>query len=214
MEDDFSLKDRFFALCRRLGLRNAQYAYDLMEKYYCRQGRYYTNLNHIRECLVEFDQAKELSRNPDTLEFAIFYHDIFFDASFNSNQERSSRLAYHICIGNGVPTDQVWEISDLILATKGNAYSINIDEELLVDIDNSIFGKEPEKFDEYENNFRTECLKYTHTYSYNANRAGLLKKILDRPSIYLTTFFQEKYEEKARENLKRLSESLESNNKD
>jgi len=74
--------------------------------------------------------------------------------------------------------------------------------QLVVDIDLSILGAEPARFDEYERQVREEY-KWIPRFIYKKKRSELLKSFLDKPSIYATKIFHDECERQARENLKR-----------
>jgi len=206
------LKERFFDLCGRIGLDNPEHAYNEMQKYYSRPKRFYHNFNHIRMCLDEFSDARHFVQNPDALEFAIFFHDIICEPSLDDNEERSARLAYHLCKGCGADKEFARNVMNLILMTKhdGNADDINLtlDSRLIADIDLAILGKPAAEFDKYEQAIRKE---YAHLPEdlYARERIRLLRDFLKR-GIYQTIFFISRYDLKARENLERAIQRLRS----
>jgi predicted metal-dependent HD superfamily phosphohydrolase len=74
------------------------------------------------------------------------------------------------------------------------------DAQLVTDVDLAVFGKSREGFDAYEAGIRSE-FSWVPGVTYRHRRVALLKKFLQRPSIYCTQFFQEQYEDRARRNL-------------
>jgi predicted metal-dependent HD superfamily phosphohydrolase len=91
-------------------------------------------------------------------------------------------------------------VSELITATKHDAQPESDDARVLVDIDLSILGAEPARFDEYEMQVRKE---YAHVPDvlYRLGRAIILKQFLARPSIYSTPYFRDRLEARARKNI-------------
>ena len=83
----------------------------------------------------------------------------------------------------------------------------------MIDIDLSILGQPPDRFDAYETEIRTEyapVIEERGTAAFNSGRAGILRRFLDRPAIYSTEHFRARYERAARANLQRSIERLES----
>lgn len=63
-------------------------------------------------------------------------------------------------------------------------------------------GQGDEVFDEYERNVRAEY-DWVEEEQFRKARATILKSFLERPRIYYTDYFHEKYEQKAKTNLER-----------
>lgn len=93
-------------------------------------------------------------------------------------------------------------VGNLILATKKHDGSLDQDAAVMVDVDLSILGQEPKRFDEYENQIGREY-NWVSQSELVVGRTAILKTFLDRPSIYSTDFFRNRYEQQARENLNR-----------
>jgi predicted metal-dependent HD superfamily phosphohydrolase len=71
-----------------------------------------------------------------------------------------------------------------------------------VDVDLSILGSPLVRYEEYERQIRAE---YSHVPPkiFESKRAGILQGFLDRPRIFNTQVFFERYEQPARVNLAR-----------
>ena len=88
-----------------------------------------------------------------------------------------------------------------IIATTHDHIPRNNDARLMVDIDLASLGTPPEIFDQNTANIRKE---YSHVSDdhFRRGRAQFFKKMLEnRPSIYLTPYFRERYEAQAQENI-------------
>ena len=83
-----------------------------------------------------------------------------------------------------------------------------VDAGLLVDIDLSILGANPDRFDEYEYQIRQEYA-WVPDGLFRTKRKALLQGFLARTRIFNTTYFVERYEKQARLNLKRSLDQLE-----
>ncbi len=80
-----------------------------------------------------------------------------------------------------------------------------------MDIDLSILGRDEQTFEEYEKGVRMEY-GWVHEDSFRKGRTEILNGFLERDSIYQTGYFREKYEEKARDNLRHSISLLKSGN--
>lgn len=74
------------------------------------------------------------------------------------------------------------------------------DGELLLDIDLSILGGEPETFAVYDAQIRQEY-NWVPDVEYRRSRGDILAGFLGRPTIYRTEFFRERLESRAHGNL-------------
>ncbi len=86
------------------------------------------------------------------------------------------------------------------MATKSHDPSLHPDAPLLVDVDLSIFGKPPERFDEYETQIRQEY-SWVPEATFREKRAEILERFLARKRIYNTEVVFVRYEQQARKNL-------------
>ena len=93
------------------------------------------------------------------------------------------------------------------MATCHDAVPSGIDQQILLDVDLSILGEKPERFDEYEKQIREEY-SWVPGVVFRAKRRSILKGFLKRPAIYSTTKFVGAYEAQARENLNRSIRTL------
>lgn len=202
------MKTRFITLWKQIGAKGdfSRKFYELTQEYN-RSDRFYHDLAHIKNCLREFDLARNLAKEPEALELAIWYHDIIYDTHSKTNEEDSADLLYFLCSNAGLNKNFTNKSNRLILATKHDVISTDIDEKLIVDIDLSILGKSPAEFDVYEQNIRKEY-SWAKDSDFNQGRAGILKIFLKRPSIYLTDFFRNKYEKQAIINLENSIKKL------
>jgi len=71
---------------------------------------------------------------------------------------------------------------------------------ILLDLDLSILGKDPQYYLEYAAAVRKEYSIYPD-FMYRRGRKKVLKKMLEQECIFKTDLFKEKYESQARKNL-------------
>lgn len=173
-----------------------------LEAAYQAPGRHYHDLNHIKDCLRAFEAVHDQSDDPQSVELAIWFHDVVYDPTRHDNEERSAEAAARALSALNAPCDLIARVEKLILATKHASAPDDTDAKLLVDVDLAILGRSAAEFDRYEAAIRRE---YAHVpdAAFAAGRAAVLRRFLERPSIYQISRFRERYEAMARENLLR-----------
>lgn len=173
---------------------------------YSEKHRHYHNLNHIKSCLdLLFTFPKYISRSDfDRIEFAIWFHDIIYDTHSSRNEENSADYARFVMkeIEAGDLLFRA-EVVRMIHLTKHGApddIALTEAEKLFLDIDLSILGATPEKFEEYDQNIRKEYAWVPEDF-YKTKRAEILTQFLDKPFIFNTEYMRERYDNQARSNL-------------
>ena len=174
--------------------------YERVHALYAEPARGYHNLRHIDDCLEEFDEVKHLAFDPTAVELAIWFHDAVYDPRAQDNEERSAELAMQALSQAGCGKALQHNVRDLILATKHLRAPAEGDAALMADIDLSILGKPPERFQDFERGVRQEYA-WVPEELFRVKRAEILELFLARPRIYSTDWFFSKYERAARENL-------------
>jgi predicted metal-dependent HD superfamily phosphohydrolase len=168
--------------------------------------RHYHNLQHLGECLREFDRARALAEDPAAVELAVWFHDAVYDPRAGDNEERSADLCADCLRSAGASEAISRVVIGLVLATKHHVASTP-DEALLIDIDLSILGQTRERFVEYEAQIWQEY-SWVPERVFVGKRGEVLRRFLERPRIYNTEHFFSRYEERARENLNWSLEQL------
>lgn len=169
--------------------------------------RAYHTMQHIRECLMQFDNVAEMAENPDHIEAAIWFHDAVYDPKSHDNEEKSAELAYRYLTACGISENIADNIVNLVLSTRHNNILSSEDEKLIADIDLSILGSNNQRFDEYETQIRYEY-HFVPDDAYQKGRSEVLRSFMENEMIYHTEFFRLKYEKQARENIRRLLNRL------
>ena len=77
-----------------------------------------------------------------------------------------------------------------------------MDQKLIVDLDLAILGKSAEEFDAYEANIRKEYNDIPED-QFRKGRSDILETFLNKPAIYYTDYFMNKYQLTAVVNLRR-----------
>jgi predicted metal-dependent HD superfamily phosphohydrolase len=170
--------------------------------------RHYHTLQHLRECLANFEAAAMLARRPAEVELALWFHDAVYDPVRDDNEQRSADWAAASVRAAGCDDAIAQRVHALVMATKGHgAPAGDPDTDLLLDIDLAILGASYARFDEYEAQVRRE---YAHVpdETFRPRRRAIVQGFLDRPAIYRTEPFRAALEPRARENLRRSLEAL------
>lgn len=172
---------------------------------YSSPGRYYHNLNHIDSLLSLSDQYATSVSDKDLIDFAIFYHDIVYSPSESDNELRSAEVAKNSLTELSVPEEKRAAVVEYIIASKVHAVGANENDTDLawfLDFDMSILGAEWERYLQYSRDVRREYDMYPDLI-YNAGRKNFLQQTLSMPFIFHTRQLREKFDRRARENLKR-----------
>lgn len=196
---------RWVELIERAGAvdpAEANGALDALMAAYAHPPRHYHTMNHVADCLVRLDEYRALARSPDEVELALWFHDAIYDATRTDNEEKSAWLAHQVCARLGVSAAD--DVRDLVLATKHGASKPQGDEILIVDIDLSILGAEPDAYDEYAGAIRREYA-FVDDETYASARGGFLRDMLARDRIYTLDPIRSVYEDRARANMARES---------
>jgi predicted metal-dependent HD superfamily phosphohydrolase len=164
--------------------------------------RHYHTLQHLRECLDQFGAVRELAEHPGEVALGLWFHDVFYEPRLKDNELRSADWARTCMLAAGARAEQAERVHALILETRHQAAPQGADAQLLVDIDLSILGALPQRFDESDLQVRAE---YAHVpdAAYCERRRAILQSFLSRPRLYSTDHFHLRLEQRARDNLRR-----------
>jgi predicted metal-dependent HD superfamily phosphohydrolase len=171
-----------------------------IEKKYTGKGRFYHNLLHLENMFIELESVKDRISDFTAISFSVFYHDVIYDSTSKSNEEKSTEFSKARLTELGLDKDRIHHISDQIIATKAHQLSENSDTNYLLDADLSILGKDFETYLEYSGMIRKEYAIYPDIL-YKPGRKKVLKHFLELESIFKTEHFKEKYELQARKNI-------------
>jgi len=164
--------------------------------------RYYHNLDHLENMYLQLKEVKTMILNWDTVLFALFYHDIIYHAADETNEIKSAEIAIARLSAIGFPKLQIDKCKEIILATKSHIASEDFEVNYFTDVDLSILGHQWEVYFSYAQNIRKEYSIYPDLI-YTAGRKKVLRHFLEMTRIYKTSFFYDKFEITARENLAR-----------
>ncbi len=166
---------------------------------YGSDSRFYHTGEHIADCLRQFGKYRKLASHPHEIEIAIWFHDAIYDTRESDNEELSALWAQRYLEAEGASSGVVRRVSQMILASKTHTPD-SPDSALFVDIDLSILGASPKRFDRYNHAIRLEY-EWVPQERYRVERVKVLQSFLDRDTIYHTKNVRAKLEARARQNL-------------
>lgn len=174
--------------------------------------RHYHGMSHIEDLLALAHDHADLVDDADALEAAIWFHDAILDTRRADNEALSARLAGEWLVARAA-AQRVEAVIAMIEATATHVIpnhvtpSVRNDMSAFLDMDLSILGASPERFDEYEAAVRKEY-SWVEDDAWRQGRALVLQRFLDRPVIYATPRFRDLYEDAARANIARSLSKL------
>jgi predicted metal-dependent HD superfamily phosphohydrolase len=173
---------------------------------YSEAHRKYHTPQHLEEC-SKSSMSPRASRAPAEIELALWFHDAIYNVKRHDNEKKSADWARASALDAGTPAEACNRVHALVIATRHKAVPHGSDAEILVDIDLSILGAVPERFDQYERQVREEYA-WVPEFVFRRERKAILKEILARPRIFSSTHFRDRYEQQARSNIERSLERL------
>ena len=180
---------------------------DLLGRY-AEPHRHYHTGQRLAECFEKVQDIIALAEHRAEVHLGLWFHDAIYDTRRHDNEERSAAWARSAAQVLGAASDSAQRIYELIMFTRHAAAPVGVDAQVLVDADLSILGATPARFYEYEAQVRREY-EWVPETAFRSGRARILKEFLDRPRLYCTAHFRERYEDQARRNLRRSLASLE-----
>ncbi len=185
---------------------------DDLKALYQAPGRAYHNWDHITYLLAEFRRLAAEWRHPAAVEIAIYWHDVIYEPTSATNEADSAALMRERLAGRA-PQGVVTMASDLIVATASHDVPPEMDEKLaqdralFLDMDMSILGAAPARFDAYDAAIRSEFAVIPDEI-YRPRRAEVLAGFLARETLFLTDIYRASHDAQARDNLRRAISRL------
>lgn len=173
-----------------------------IHKKYSSKKRHYHNLQHIHHMLdlATSDQAD--LHDYDIILFAIWYHDVIYNARKNNNEKKSALFAQKRLKRLKIESKRIESCTNLIISTKKHEIinTNNQDNAYLLDWDLAILGTPWEVYQLYTQKIRREYAVFPD-FMYKKGRKKVLHHFLKRPKIYFTEKYHELWETIARENI-------------
>ncbi|MGB0562050.1 MAG: N-methyl-D-aspartate receptor NMDAR2C subunit [Spirulinaceae cyanobacterium] len=183
-----------------LGLETKTDLFTILQRAYNAPHRHYHTATHIADCLAQLQQHQALALRPAEVAIALWFHDAVYHPQRSDNEARSAAWARRYLTAAGLKSDICDCITQLIRVTQHPARPQTTDEQLMVDIDLSILGRNPQEFEMYAIAIRHEYA-WVPDAVYRTQRRAFLQRLLAQENIYHTPAFQSRYEASARCNL-------------
>lgn len=162
--------------------------------------RHYHTIDHLEAIIKDLKEVKDKITDWDTILFAVFYHDIIYKASSNSNEADSAKLASKRLSEIGYPEEKITKCAKMIIATKNHEHSEDSDTNYFLDADLAILGSNQYDYQKYTEQIREEYSIYPD-FMYTSGRKKALQHFLQMEKIYKTAYFFTKYENQSRINI-------------
>ena len=183
-----------------LGLADNLDTFNTLVAAYAEKSRHYHTGAHINACLIHFDTALHLAQQPSAVELALWFHDAIYKPRSSTNEADSANWCKEFLRQNQALEEVVHKVHRLIMATCHNALTTDSDEQLVVDIDLAILGAPKDIYQAFELNIRKEY-RWVPGFIFRAKRKQILQQLLQRKRIYHHSFFYDRLETQARDNL-------------
>ncbi len=202
------LLDRWRAAARDAGARSdpdSTRAGEMVIARWREPHRHYHTLAHLTAVLDVVDQHADLAGRAHVVRLAAWFHDAVYDprAAGDANERDSAALAGNVLTELGVPTSEVAEVRRLVLLTAGHSVAPDdLDGALLCDADLAVLAAPPARYERYAAAIRRE---YAHVPepAFRAGRAAVLTGLLALPALFRLPPLATRWEEPARDNVRR-----------
>lgn len=144
-------------------------------------------------------------KDPDAVELALWFHDAVYEMDCGTNEQRSAELFERLARGAD-PTFRR-RVRGLIMATRHTGGERDNDRRFMVDIDLAGFGASWAEFMRTGTLLREESPAKTDA-QYHRGQMCFLERLLRRRHFFATEYFRDRYEARARGNIRRLLEDL------
>ncbi len=203
------LEKYFAGCCKTYTVDNNQVRlfWEEIETAYNNKKRYYHNLLHLENLIKQLLPVKQQIQNWDAIVFAVFYHDIIYNPVKKDNEEKSAALAAKrlSLLNCGQPT--IESCRNIILATRKHEINIDGDVNYFTDADLSVLGADWDTYKKYADNVRKEYAVFPDII-YKPGRRKVLEHFSLMKRIFKTTYFFDRYELKAKNNLRKELELI------
>ncbi|MGK5553279.1 HD domain-containing protein [Actinomadura kijaniata] len=163
--------------------------------------RYHTR-DHLVAVLDLVDELAGWADDADAVRLAAWFHDAVYDPERADNEERSARLAGRMLADTDLPEGTVAEVVRLVELTATHAPdAADRNGQVLCDADLAILGSDPDRYAAYAAAVREEYAFVPDEF-FRAGRAQVLGGLLELPALFHTPAARERFEERARHNVR------------
>ncbi|GEB49639.1 MULTISPECIES: hypothetical protein [Streptomyces] len=221
------LADRWYALLTAArdgadGPDPAPYGENLLARWAEPHRRYHSTA-HLRAVLDRTDELLAQPGEPGTGEhprtvagavdasavrLAAWFHDAVYRPDRSENEERSARLAERALPEAGVGQARTAEVARLVrLTVTHDPAPGDLAGAVLCDADLAVLAGSPEAYAHYAAEVRQEYA-FVPDDAFRAGRADVLRQLLALPSLFRTPYARDRWESRARHNLRTELELL------
>ncbi|GMT13686.1 hypothetical protein PFISCL1PPCAC_4983, partial [Pristionchus fissidentatus] len=179
------------------------------------KSRRFSGIAHLERMFTEFDKHKDSLKDRYAFAFAIFFKNIVYITTKSDNPEESAALLRQF--SQETTFDQENRVAELIIESGKGSSDVNLQEgatgdddlHYLLDFDLSFLGDTPEAFVGHELAMRSEFY-HLSDQDYATQRLKTLRFFIQIPNIFATKDLRDQYEAKARVNIAKEIEMLQS----
>lgn len=197
-----TLEKSWFELHQHYQFSEPQKVFNKLIAAYSEKQRAYHTLQHLYECLVLLDSIRPDLKDAYSVELALWFHDAVYDPQAKDNELKSAEL-FEKYMAQDLSVEIVEKIKRWIIATQKHESTNELDLQFLLDIDLAILAASPERFEEYEQQIQQEYA-WVDPDVYSIKRKEVLAHFYQAEPLYQTEYFQQNFEQKAKQNLNRI----------
>lgn len=195
-----SLEKSWFELHQYYHFSEPQKVFNKLIAAYSEKQRAYHTLQHLYECLALLESIRVNLNDAHAVILALWFHDAVYDPQAKDNEIKSAEL-FEQYLAQDLPNDVVQKIRWWIVATQKHASTDELDLQFLLDIDLAILAASSDRFAEYEQQIQKEYA-WVDPDIYLIKRKQVLAHFYQTEPLYQTEYFQQNFEQRAKENLK------------
>ncbi|MCU4389536.1 metal-dependent hydrolase [Acinetobacter courvalinii] len=197
-----TLEKSWFELHQHYQFSEPQKVFNKLIAAYSEKQRAYHTLQHLYECLVLFDSIRSDLKDAYSVELALWFHDAIYDPQAKDNELKSAEL-FEKYMAQDLSVEIVEKIKRWIIATQKHEATDELDLQFLLDIDLAVLAASQERFEEYEQQIQQEYA-WVDPDVYSIKRKEVLAHFYQAEPLYQTEYFQQNFEQKAKQNLNRI----------
>ena len=180
-------------------------SFNVLKVNYTSKQRYYHNFNHISSMLTSISKITDIDLQSvinDDFFFALWYHDVIYIPGKMDNEVKSADFANKWLTKINFNNLKTKTVCNMILRTQNHFENCNdnLSTKLFLDCDLHILGSERAVYIKYLKQIRQE-FAFVDDISYKIGRTKVLNKFLENKFIYKTSYYHDKYEAIARNNI-------------
>lgn len=176
--------------------------WDELQGYYNDSKRHYHNLQHLANLFALFDEYQSKLTEPQIVRWAIWYHDIIYNAKGKDNEAKSAQLGAERLQQLQMPDQQIAQVVKFIEATAQHlSVEATGDLAYFLDFDLAILGTSLTAYKTYAEAVRKE---YRHVpgFLYRRGRRKVLEYFLNAEQLFRTSELRDRLDHQARENMR------------